>query len=119
MLEFFALHFYILAEGVPLACMPEISWAYEVGKIQHPLWYDNMADVAGVEAEQATFNDFQRFFKCADMKNDACNSNGLQFPLRCSKRPCNTCSGIDLMFITTIHYNYLTHYGITEFSNNI
>ena len=38
------------------------------------------------------FEDFQRLFKCLNIKWDVCNN--ILFPRECSKPPCNRCRGI-------------------------
>ena len=52
-----------------------------------------MKEVTGKEPKDASFEDFQREFKCKDVQKAACNEQGLQFPLTCSFPPCNYCPG--------------------------
>ena len=48
-------------------------------------------DVAGVSPRDATFYDFQRYFKCKNEHDTDCNKKGLSFPSDCSYPPCNQC----------------------------
>ena len=49
--------------------------------------YPEMEEVVGVALKEATFDDFQRIFKCLDKPN----CKGIDFPTTCSKTPCDTC----------------------------
>ena len=50
-----------------------------------------MKYVTGVEPSAATHEDFQRIFKCQNLRAVDCNDKGLQFPATCSVPPCNEC----------------------------
>ena len=50
-----------------------------------------MEEVTGVTAKKATFEDFQRLYKCQNKQTADCNQKGLQFPTKCSFPPCNQC----------------------------
>ena len=56
-----------------------------------PNWYGRMKDICGVTYEDATFEDFQRYFKCTHIQSEKCNDKGLEFPNKCSVPPCNRC----------------------------
>ena len=60
------------------------------------LWYGNIKKTTGVEPRDASFEDLQRTFRCNDGENPTiekeCVSKGLEFPLKCTYPPCNTCS---------------------------
>ena len=70
-------------------------WALETGRLKEegPAWYGypEMEVVWGVPIQDATFEDFQRIFKCRNIEKAKCNNNGLDFPTTCSKIPCDTC----------------------------
>ena len=51
-----------------------------------------MQEVTGVNHTNATFEDFQREFKCKDIRKADCNDKGLQFPSTCSYPPCDKCT---------------------------
>ena len=53
--------------------------------------YSDMPLTTGVLAKHATYEDFQRLFKCENLQNGTCNDNGLQFPRSCSHPPCHLC----------------------------
>ena len=50
-----------------------------------------MKEVVGVPLKKATNEDFQRIFKCLNVKKAKCNTKGLDFPTTCSKLPCDMC----------------------------
>ena len=54
-------------------------------------WYAGMYEISGVSIKNATYEDFQRLFKCKGLQQAHCNDKGLQFPSTCSRSPCNTC----------------------------
>ena len=60
------------------------------------LWYGNIKKIAGVEPRDASFKDLQRVFRCNEKNNPTiekeCNAKGLEFPLKCTYPPCNTCN---------------------------
>ena len=60
------------------------------------LWYGNIKKIAGVEPRDASFEDLQRAFRCNEKNNPTiekeCNAKGLEFPLKCTYPPCNTCN---------------------------
>ena len=70
-------------------------WALETGRLKEegPAWYGypEMEVVWGVPIQDATFEDFQRIFKCLNVKKAKCNMKGLDFPTTCSKLPCDMC----------------------------
>ena len=55
-------------------------------------WNRDMRKTIGVEPIHASFNDFQRMYKCKDIWKENCNDEGLQFPLTCSYPPCDKCA---------------------------
>ena len=81
--------------GVPKECYPEILYALGDGRLEEeaPGWYGypEMEAVWGVPINDATFEDFQRIFKCLNVKKANCNKKGLDFPTICSKPPCDMC----------------------------
>ena len=81
------------AGDLPDSCKQEITYAYNEGKnhADAPIWYKNMAEVTGVTIKDATFEDFQRYFKCTNLQAANCNEKGLGFPLTCSFPPCDKC----------------------------
>ena len=81
------------SNGVPEECKKQIIWALNIGRFQNQGWYGypEMEADWGVKIENATFNDFQRIFKCRNKKKEKCNEKGLEFPKTCSKSPCNMC----------------------------
>ena len=78
--------------GVPSSCQNHIDWAFNTGKNTNPEWYSSMKDSCGVSVKEASFEDFQRLFKCNDISKKYCNDRGLQFPTTCSVPPCNVCT---------------------------
>jgi len=79
---------------VPSSCAPHIAWGYTAGKNEE--WYQKayakkMYLVSGVNIAQATYQDFQRMYKCLNFNAHDCNDRGLDFPALCSKPPCNAC----------------------------
>merc|ERR1712136_116806 len=80
------------APGIPSSCRGHIEWAFNTGKNTNPEWYDSMEDKCGVSVGDATFEDFQRLFKCEDIAKNDCNDRGLQYPTTCSVSPCNVCT---------------------------
>ena len=81
------------ADDVPEECKKQIIWALNTGRFKNPSWYGypEMENDWGVKIENATFNDFQRIFKCRNKKKEKCNEMGLDFPKTCSKSPCDLC----------------------------
>ena len=67
-----------------------------------PNWYPEMEVVTGVTLNSATFEDFQREFKCKDIWKAECNDKGLQFPSTCSYPPCNQCTVEEGWYIVNI-----------------
>ena len=51
-----------------------------------------MKDIVGVEPFKATYEDFQRMFKCHNLHIRDCNDKGLRFPVKCSVPPCDNCN---------------------------
>merc|ERR1719414_414008 len=51
-----------------------------------------MEMTCGVLVQDATFEDFQRLFKCEGINSKYCNDQGLKFPTTCTKPPCNICT---------------------------
>lgn len=80
------------APNIPSSCRGHIDWAFNTGKNTNPEWYDSMKDKCGVSVEDATFEDFQRLFKCENIAKNDCNDRGLQYPTTCSVYPCNVCT---------------------------
>ncbi len=81
---------------MPHECKKHLDWAITKGKKQAEAtdWYGKMKDICGIEYQDGTFQDFQRYFKCTNMQNELCNDKGLAFPSTCSVPPCNRCSSI-------------------------
>lgn len=79
---------------IPGSCKPHIKWAHESGskRKEAATWYPEMEEVTGSKPEHATFADFQREYKCKNIRSSLCNDKGLQFPLTCSFPPCDQCS---------------------------
>ena len=82
--------------GKPLiseSCKQHITWAFNIGKkyLEVDQYYPQMIDVTGVSPKDATFEDFQREFKCRNLHIVDCKKQLLQFPLTCSFPPCNRC----------------------------
>merc|ERR1719322_334738 len=71
------------APGIPSSCRGHIDWAFNTGKNTNPEWYASMQDRCGVSVDDATFEDFQRLFKCEEIAKTDCNDQGLQFPTTC------------------------------------
>ena len=85
-------------------------------KEEGPGWYGypEMEAVWGVPMNDATFEDFQRIFKCLDLQNAKCNNKGLEFPTTCSKSPCDMCEKGELknsldMAQRINEYTYISH----------
>ena len=77
---------------VPDSCNKHLDWAFNEGKNTHAdEYYPDIADVVGVTSLSATRHDFQRYFKCKDVRKADCNDMGLTFPVSCSVPPCNQC----------------------------
>ena len=82
---------------IPSNCTGHLNWALNVGRYDDPQWYSDMINTCGVSLENATLNDFQRFFKCRGYEQSAavqtdCIDQGLQFPTVCSCPPCDQCT---------------------------
>ena len=58
---------------------------------------------------KATFEDFQRIFKCLDKPK----CKGIDFPTTCSKQPCNTCPNGKLFLGLDFSNGILNKYHIT------
>ena len=84
---------YPVPDSVPQECKTEIIWALKTGRLKDPTWYGypEMEMVLGVPIQDATFEDFQRIFKCLNLQKTKCNMKGLDFPTTCSKLPCDMC----------------------------
>ena len=81
------------ASYVPIPCDPHIRKAIvDRNMLNAHDMYPNMPQRTGVLAKNATYEDFQRIFKCKALKRDDCNHRGLQFPRRCSHPPCDQCN---------------------------
>ena len=77
---------------VPYSCNEHLDWAFNKGKNTHAdEYYPDITDVVGVTSLSATRDDFQRYFKCKDVRIADCNGKGLTFPASCSVPPCNQC----------------------------
>uniref|UniRef100_A0A7M6DRN4 Glycoside hydrolase family 2 catalytic domain-containing protein n=1 Tax=Clytia hemisphaerica TaxID=252671 RepID=A0A7M6DRN4_9CNID len=74
---------------VPPACKHHIDWAFNIGKVSNPQWYQDMPAICGISSNKATVEDFQRYFKCKNLVANDCQK--LQYPPTCSKPPCNVC----------------------------
>ena len=79
---------------IPQSCSHHIYWAFDDGKEKSNAKerYPNMKYVVGVDPKHATYDDFQRIFKCQNIHSQWCNNEGLQFPVVCSVPPCNRCT---------------------------
>ena len=90
-----------IVDGDLEECNKEIKWALDTGRFKEegPKWYryPDMEVVWGVPIYDATFEDFQRIFKCLNIKETKCNQKGLGFPQTCSKPPCDTCNKSKLL----------------------
>ena len=87
--------FYNEEDGfIPPICKSHINWAFTVGKhrAEANVWYRDMKKITGVDPKDASFKDFQRFFKCNGNWAKDCNDKGLQFPRSCSYPPCDKCT---------------------------
>jgi hypothetical protein len=82
------------SEYTPASCKEHLTYAYEKGKntANKDEWYPEMKEVTGLTPEDATFEDFQREFKCKNLHSTACNDKGLPFPSTCSFPPCDQCT---------------------------
>jgi len=80
-----------ISPPIPSTCRGHLQWAYETGKVSNPEWYSDMTRVCGVSVQDATFEDFQRLFKCENIASSDCNDKGLQYPAECTSPPCDTC----------------------------
>ena len=54
--------------------------------------YPKIWQVTGVTVKEATYEDFQRYFKCEKVHRFECYDKGLPFPKRCSYPPCHKCT---------------------------
>ena len=79
---------------VPEDCKKHIQYAVNHGKFSESAsaWYAGIKEISGVTYGDATFQDFQRFYKCKGLAKGDCNDKGLQLPITCSYPPCNQCS---------------------------
>ena len=93
---------------IPESCKEHITWALETGKDDANTHYPELEMITGEKPQYATFEDFQRYFKCKNVQRDSCNDRGLDFPLTCSFPPCDQCSigleGKFKIFHTTLSY---------------
>ena len=80
--------------SIPKSCENHIRWALAEGRHHAEVdqMYPDMVNVTGVSPRDATFEDFQREFKCKNIHNTECNDLGLEYPLKCSFPPCNRCT---------------------------
>ena len=78
----------------PTHCDQRIKAALEHVKNDHDAFesYPKISKVTGVTVQDATYEDFQRYFKCKKVHRYECNDKGLPFPKRCSTPPCNSCT---------------------------
>ena len=74
---------------VPMTCEPHIKQAV-IDREEDNAYFTTV--ITGVPAKEATYEDFQRLFKCENISKADCNDNGLQFPRSCSHPPCNQCT---------------------------
>merc|ERR1712061_296992 len=56
--------------------------------------------ISGVNLTQATYQDFQRMYKCLKLNAPDCHDKGLDFPSTCSNPPCNACLE-NIMYLST------------------
>ena len=82
----------IISAGIPNACRHHIDWAFHTGKSANPQDYSGMQKKCGVTVQKASYQDFQRLFKCENIHQQHCNGQGLTFPTTCSVPPCNKCT---------------------------
>merc|ERR1712018_479384 len=68
-----------ISDGIPENCVGHICYAINIGRIDNPSWYDTMENKSGISVQNATLQDFQRWFKCIDMHPSDCNDKGLTF----------------------------------------
>lgn len=81
-----------VASGVPSSCRRHLDWSFNTGKNARPEWYSNMEEKCGVSVQDASFEDFQRLFKCDNIQSGDCNNQGLTFPTTCTMPPCDVCT---------------------------
>ena len=96
-------HIIFVGRGyVPGSSVCGFEWAFENGKYKTEAneWFKDMKEVTGLEHRYASFEDFQRYFKCKKLEKENCNNKGLEFPMLCSYPPCDTC-------VADISGNYL------------
>ena len=79
---------------IPERCKEHINLALTTEKTKKPInkIYQRMKDIVGVEPFDATYEDFQRMFKCQNLYIRDCSDKGLRFPVKCSVSPCDTCT---------------------------
>ena len=68
-----------------------------------------MSRVTGVVAKNATYEDFQRKFRCERHAPTLCVDQGLQFPRTCSHPPCDRC---------TVDYQSILNKTLSQLSNH-
>jgi len=82
---------HFLKENAP--CKEHVLFASTTGRLEHPDWYVQIEDIAGVTLENATVQDFQRLFFCKLFgQAKQCG----QPPCFCTSPPCNLCQSIPL-----------------------
>ena len=91
--------------AIPTDCRRRIEWAFKKGRKKQNAskWYKRMKEISGVDVEDATLYDFQRFFKCTKKRFLPCRD--LFFPETCSTPPCNQCpagKGNTMYFLTLL-----------------
>ena len=85
---------------VPITCDALIKQA-EMQRDAEETQYTTL--VTGVPFEEATYEDFQRLFKCNDIHKAECNDKGLQYPRLCSHPPCDQCT-VNYISMNNHHY---------------
>ena len=81
-----------ISDDIPGSCIEHLNYAFVTGKNYDPQEdYPNMYNVTGISPQDATRNDFQRYFICKDKHVNDCIKKGLQFPKTCSAPPCDQC----------------------------
>ena len=73
--------------------------------------YEKMKKVTGARLEDAKFEDYQRLFKCEpnslnQVPSTGCNTETMDFPVKCSFPPCNVCYKGPWMFTRCFQAGY-------------
>lgn len=82
-------HCAALDHGRNAQCESHVTWAFQDGRFEGwaPIAYSGILEIAGVHFQDASIEDFQRYFFCGGVPSMAC---GLP-PCSCSVPPCDVC----------------------------